>query len=170
MSENEVSARPLMLDGFVPQLEFVLRIALPLNKFLDSIGNLGGMGERKMLNVTGGSFEGPNMRGIILPGGSEWPLIRPDGVGLIDARYTLQTDDGVKINIKNTGYRWGPPEVMQELDAKERPVDPRGYYLRTYTVFEAPQGTPYDWMSRHVFVGVGERHPDANFFNYYKLG
>ena len=39
------------------------------------------------------------MRGVILPGGSEWPLIRNDGVGTVDARYTLQTEDGVKINI-----------------------------------------------------------------------
>ena len=161
--------KPVMLDDYVPTLEFVLRIELDLPRFLESLGSYAGMGERKMMAVDGGRFEGPDMRGIILPGGSEWPLIRPDGVGTVDARYTLQTDDGVKINIRNTGYRWGPPEVMKVLDAKQELVDPRTYYLRCYTVFEAPQGSRYEWMSRHVFVGVGERHPRANYFNYYKL-
>jgi len=165
----DTGSKPLMLDHFVPELEFVVRIELELPQFLESLGSFAGMGERKMMAIRGGRFEGPQMRGVVLPGGSEWPLIRPDGVGCIDARYTLKTDDGVLINIRNTGYRHGPDDVMQRLDGKQETVDPRLYYLRTYTVFEAPPGK-YDWMSRHVFVGVGERHPRANYFNYYKLG
>lgn len=160
--------QPVTLERVRPELEFVVRIELDLPQFLESLGSLGGMGERKMMAIRGGRFAGPALRGVVLPGGSEWPLIRPDGVGCIDARYTLRTDDGVLINIRNTGYRHGPPEVMRRLDAKQERVDPRLYYLRTYTVFEAPVGK-YDWMSRHVFVGVGERHPHANYFDYYKL-
>lgn len=161
--------QPLMLDEFAPRLEFVLRVELELPQFLESLGSLAGMGERKMMAIRGGTFAGPGLHGTVLPGGSEWPLIRPDGVGTIDARYTLQTSEGVLINIRNTGYRHGPPEVMKRLDAKQEVVDPRSYYLRTYTVFEAPAGSPHEWMSRHVFVGVGERHPNANYFNYYCL-
>lgn len=164
----EDTTKPQMLDGLVPTLEFTLQIKLELPQFLDSLGSLGGTGERKMQVVRGGTFSGPRLNGVVLPGGGDWPLIRPDGVGCVDARYTLKTDDGVLINIKNTGYRHGPPEVMKRLDAKQELVDPREYYLRTYTVFEAPVGK-YDWMSRYVFVGVGERHKFANFINYYRL-
>jgi len=132
-----------------------------------TLGTLGGMGVRMMIPILGGDFEGPAVHGRILPGGAEWPLIRPDGVGTVDARYTLETDDGVLINVRNTGYRHGPPEVMAKLNAKEA-VDPLAYYLRTYTVFEAPDG-PYEWLARHVFIGIGERQPEVLFLRYYVL-
>lgn len=160
--------KPAWLTGMTPRLEFLMQVRLKLPRFLQSLGNLGGMGERKMLPILGGDFEGPRLRGIVQPGGGEWPLIRPDGVGCVDARYTLATDDGTLINIKNTGYRHGPAEVMKRLDAKQELVDPAAYYMRTYTVLEAPVGK-YDWLSRHVFVGFGERHPEANFFHYYQV-
>lgn len=151
-----------------PKFEFAFQSRVLVNPRLTSLGNVGGMGVRKMLEILGGDFEGPEMRGRILPGGGDWPLLRPDGVGLVDARYTFETDDGVLINIFNTGYRHAPKETLAVLDAKESIVDPDHYYLRTWTRFEAPLGK-YDWLSRHVFVGIGERHPEVLFLRYYRL-
>ena len=37
-------------------------------------------GIRSIVPVTGGSFEGPRLRGKVLPGGGDWLLLRPDGV------------------------------------------------------------------------------------------
>ena len=39
-------------------------------------------------------------------------------------------------------------------------VDPALVYFRTTPVFEAPAG-PHEWLTRHVFVGSAERHPDG---------
>jgi hypothetical protein len=34
--------------------------------------------------------------------------------------------------------------------------------------FEAPAGK-YDWMNRHVFVGVADKTPEGNSIHYYKI-
>jgi hypothetical protein len=158
--------QPTKLASMAPKLDFVLQSRVIFNPVM-TLGTLGGMGVRMMVPILGGDFEGPSLHGRILPGGAEWPFIRPDGVGIVDARYSWETDDGVLINVRNTGYRHGPPEVMAKLNAKQA-VDPRTYYLRTYTVFEAPDG-PYSWLTRHVFIGMGERQPEVLFLWYYIL-
>ncbi|WP_405970492.1 DUF3237 domain-containing protein [Streptomyces sp. NBC_00988] len=165
--ELDDSVRPTHLDK-VPELEHVLTSRVVVEPAPLRLGNVGEMGQRLMLNIKGGDFEGPKLRGTILPGGGDWPLIRPDGVGLTDARYTYLTDDGVLINIYNTGYRHGSEEAIRGLDAKEGVVDPSSYYLRQWSRFEAPQGR-YEWMSRHVFIGIAERHPKVLFIKYFMV-
>ena len=160
------SDKPTKLPSMVPKLDFVFQSRIIFDPVL-KLGTLGGMGVRMMIPIIGGDFEGSSLRGRILSGGGEWPLVRPDGIGLVDARYTWETDDGVLINVRNTGYRHGPPEVMAKLSAKEM-VDPQAYYLRTYTIFEAPDG-PLSWLTRHVFIGMGERQPEVLFVRYYML-
>ena len=50
--------------------------------------------------LTGGHFEGPRLRGTVLPGGSaDWLLLRADGVLEMDLRATLRTDDGALISM-----------------------------------------------------------------------
>ncbi len=52
-------------------------------------------GTRRTVPITGGDFEGPRLRGSVLPGGSaDWLLLRADGVLELDLRATLRTDDG----------------------------------------------------------------------------
>ncbi|RJG22058.1 DUF3237 domain-containing protein [Massilia cavernae] len=60
--------------------------------------------ERVAVYVKEGSFEGPEIRGVVLPdSGADCPLVRPDGVIDFDARYLLKTDDGVLIYMQNRG-------------------------------------------------------------------
>ncbi|MGH6988429.1 MAG: DUF3237 domain-containing protein [Stellaceae bacterium] len=161
------SWQPQKLPGMLPQFDYVMQTRVTTAPRM-VLGNYGGTGQRLMITVTGGDFEGPDLNGRVVPGGTEWPLVRPDGIGTIDARYTLETDDNVFINIRNTGYRYGPPEVMARVAANAEIVDPNLYYFRTYTVFEAPAGR-YDWLSRFVFFGIAERHPHLLFVRYYRL-
>src|SRR5688572_24561007 len=51
-------------------------------------------GVRRIVDILGGTFEGPKLKGKLLQGGADWQLIREDGFTDIDARYTLQTDSG----------------------------------------------------------------------------
>jgi len=92
-------------------------------------------GTRRVVHILRGEFEGPGLRGTIVPGGSDWQLIRKDGFTEVDARYTLQTADGHFIYVSNVGIRHAAPEVMRRLNAGE-PVDPADVYFRAVPKFE----------------------------------
>jgi hypothetical protein len=114
------------------------------------------VGERKIVTVNGGTFEGPRLRGRILPaGGADWALVRNDGSLVLDVRLTLETDDGERIFMTYRGVRHGPAEVLARL-ARGEPVDPAAYYFRTAPFFETGS-EKYAWLNRIVAVGVGER-------------
>ena len=117
------------------------------------------LGERRMVPITGGNFEGPRIKGRILPDGIDWQLVRADKVTEIEAHYSLETDDGVLIRVINKGFRHGPAEVMQRLRAGEA-VEPWEYYFRAAPVFEAPCGR-YEWLNKSLFVSSGERSAEA---------
>ncbi len=46
------------------------------------------LGHRRIVRVTGGSFEGPKLRGTVLPRGGDWLVERRDGVRALDVRRT----------------------------------------------------------------------------------
>src|SRR4249920_3803810 len=96
-------------------------------------------GTRRIVPLIGGDFEGPRLRGTVLPGGSaDWLLLRADGVLELDLRVTLRTDDGALISMRSFGLRHGPPEVMAAI-AHGETVDPSTYYFRTTPRFETAQ-------------------------------
>jgi len=65
-------------------------------------------GQRRIIPIKGGAFAGPRLSGKILPGGADWQVIRTDGAAELEARYTLQTDDGALIYVLNRGFVAGP--------------------------------------------------------------
>ena len=73
----------------------------------------------------------------------------------LEARYTLRTDDGALIYVRNHALRHGPPEVIAAL-AAGRPVDPTSYYFRGATFFETSAGR-YAWLGKYIVVCTGER-------------
>jgi hypothetical protein len=125
-------------------------------------------GKRRVVPVSGGTFEGPNLRGNLLPGGADWQYLRPDGVMIVEAQYLLRTDDGVVIQVSNRGMRHGPEEVMRRLGAGES-VDPAEYYFRATPRLSAPAGR-YDWLNRRIFLCTGARYPDAVALWFYEVG
>jgi len=114
-------------------------------------------GTRAIVPITGGSFEGPRLRGKVLPGGSDWTLLRPDGVLELELRISLETDDGASISMSSFGLRHGPPEVLAAL-ARGESVEPSAYYFRTVPRFEttAPQ---YAFLNRSIAIASGDRRP-----------
>ena len=122
---------------------------------------LGGtpQGRRRIINITGGSFRGERLSGRVLPGGADWQLIRSDGVADLDARYTLETQDGALIYVRNRGLRHGPAEVLKRLSLGQD-VDPTLYYMRTTPSFETGDAR-YSWLNRMVCVATGARRGAA---------
>ena len=139
----------------LPQLDFVFAANATVDAPLD-LGDVA-KGGRRIVPITGGDFSGPRMRGEVLPGGADWQVLRGDGVAELEARYTLRTDDGALIYVRNHGLRHGPPEVIAALAAGQ-PVDPARYYFRGATFFET-SAARYAWLTKHIIVCTGEREP-----------
>ena len=116
-------------------------------------------GTRSIVPVTGGDFEGPQLRGKILPGGADWLLLRSDGVLELDLRITLETDDHALIYMTFQGIRHASPEVIAALGRGEV-VDPASYYFRTLPRFETSTER-YAFLNRIITIGVGETRPDG---------
>ena len=116
-------------------------------------------GRRRIIGITGGRFRGERLAGRVLPGGADWQVIRSDGVADLDARYTLETEDGALIYVRNRGLRHGPAEVIKRLAAGES-VDPKTYYMRTTPSFETGDAR-YSWLNRMVCVASGARRAAA---------
>ena len=125
-------------------------------------------GLRRIVPITGGTFEGPRLRGKVLAGGADWQFVRPDGVLSVEAQYTLETDDRVLIMVTNKGMRHGPKEVIDRLTRGE-PVAPTDYYFRTTAQFEVANDSKYAWLNRAVFVGVAERQAAAAIIRFYEV-
>ena len=124
-------------------------------------------GDRRMVGVSGGAFEGPRIRGRVLPGGSDWIVVRRDGVLIQDVRLVLRTDDGQDILMSYRGMRHGPEDVMERVDGGEDP-DPSEYYFRTAPVFEAPEGE-YEWLSKLMAFAVGRRRATGVTYAVYAI-
>jgi hypothetical protein len=124
-------------------------------------------GTRRIVQILGGTFSGPGLKGRIVPGGADWQIIQADGFSELDTRYTLETDKGQTIYVQNAGVRHAAPDVMKKLLAGQ-PVDAALVYFRTVPKFEtaAPE---LQWLARSIFVGVGERNPSDVIVRFYKV-
>jgi hypothetical protein len=124
-------------------------------------------GDRRNVQVTGGTFEGPRLRGTILPGGSDWIVVRGDGVWQLDVRVTLQTEDGALITMTYKGLRHGPAAVIERLNRGEA-VDPAEYYFRTAPFFETASAK-YAWLNGIVSVATGQRTASGPIYQVYEV-
>ena len=125
------------------------------------------LGRRRIVPITGGRFRGERLSGRVLPGGADWQIVRGDGVSQLEARYTLETDDGALIYVHIVGLRHGPPEVLAKLAAGE-PVDPSRYYMRTTPSFETGDER-YRWLNKLVCVATGARRKAAVELDVYEI-
>ncbi len=129
-----------------PLCEFVYEAIVDIA----DVQNLGQslQGQRFIVNILGGEFSGPRMKGRVLPGGADRQLLRPDGVKELDALYEMQADDGTVITVHN--------QVVVDMPTPEQ------RYARSVVKFRAPAG-PYEWLNRRVFVGTLESlKPEKN--------
>lgn len=148
-----------------PQLEFAFEVRAEVAD--PTVVGQTPNGVRRIIDITGGTFEGPQLKGRLLPGGADWQLIRADGFTEIDARYTLETDAGKLIYVSNVGMRHAAPEVMRRLNAGQV-VDQSEIYFRAVPKFEtaAPE---LEWLTRSIFVATGERYPNGVIIRFWRV-
>lgn len=122
----------------LPRTEFVYEAIADLEPSI-ALG-ASPFGERFMVPIVGGTFEGPAMRGKVVPGGADRQLLRRDGAKSLDAIYELQTHDGAVISIRNR---------VLTRPLKDKP----GRYAFSTIDIVAPDG-PYGWLNDYVYVGT----------------
>jgi hypothetical protein len=88
-------------------------------------------------------------------GRADWQTVGDDGAARLDARYTLETDSGILVQVRSQGLRHGPPDVLARLAAGEA-VDPAHYYFRTVLRFETG-ASDLDWLNRVIAIARGVR-------------
>jgi len=137
-----------------PRLSFAFEARVDV---ADSLHVGRGPGEVLMFTpITGGTVDGPRLRGTVLAGGGDWSTTRGSCTEL-DARYLLRAEDGAVIDVVNRGFWRASSEVDARVEAGED-VPETEYYYRTSPVFRTDHAD-HRWLTESVFVGLarGER-------------
>jgi hypothetical protein len=113
----------------------------------------GPRGTRVVAVVTGGSFEGPKLRGTVDNSGGDWVTARADGSIQLDVRILLTTDDGAHIIMTYLGI--GVPSEG-------------GLKLRTAPLFETGDER-YAWLNNVQAVATGTSAPGLVTYEVYAL-
>lgn len=123
---------------------------------------------RRIAPVTGGTFEGPELSGIVLPGGTDWISVDPNGTWFrIDVRLPLQTSDGELLILAYQGWRSGPKEVLDRLGRGEE-VDSGDYYYKVACSFETAS-EKHARLNTIVAVANGWRVPSGPGYDVYEV-
>ncbi|MGW7051650.1 DUF3237 domain-containing protein [Streptomyces sp. NPDC054887] len=132
-----------------PSLSFAFEIRAEIAEPLH-IGH--GDGERtEFTPITGGSVEGPRLRGTVLAGGGDWSSTRGE-ICELEARYLIRAEDGAVIDIVNRGYFRAGSDSGDQYDGALK-VAEAGYYFRTSPVFRT-DAPAHRWLAETVFVGL----------------
>ena len=124
-----------------PQLEFALQLKVTLGEAYTSGETQ--HGQRTIIPITGGTFEGPNIKGTIINGGADYQLNnKATGRTELEAIYCIKTDDGVNIHVRNRGI------INSGKDEQGNPT----FYFKAAPQFEAPVDSKYAWLNNAIFV------------------
>ena len=145
---------------YEPKLEYVMSY----NASLAPPEVIGPIAEGIRVNfyVTGGLFNGPKITGKLRPVGGDWLTIRKDGIGILDVRATMETDDGALIYIAYTGtLDLGPGGYKNFAEGKIPEFITLTVSSRMYTA-----NPKYEWVNRSQYVQVGEFERDTLLVRY----
>lgn len=116
-------------------------------------------GNRIIADVSGGYFEGEKLKGEVLASGADWVTIDSEGVGHLDVRLTLQTDDDANIYLQYYGVLVFNEKVNNSLSGVET-ADFGDTHFFTQPRFETGDER-YRWLNRTVAVAEGRALHDA---------
>jgi hypothetical protein len=133
------------------QSEFLLDLVFDKGS-ANSVGFPGG--NRIVVPVTGGTFEGPKLKGTVIGPGGDWIVARPDGSSVLDLRLLLQTDDAQKIAMNCRGIAYTPAGGT--------------LWARILPGFETG-AAKYLWLNTVVAVGVYRPVPEKVAYRIYRI-
>ena len=130
------------------QSEFLFEIVFDKGPTNDVGGN------RLVVPVLGGTFEGPKLKGTVVGPGGDWMVNRSDGSSLLDLRLLLQTDDAQKISMTCRGIAYAQPGGT--------------LYARITPLFDTG-AEKYGWLNNVVAVGVFRPVPGKVAYRIYRI-
>lgn len=142
--------------AFTPALDFLFTLTVEAGRAVDF--GPAPFGRRVVAPITGGSFEGPRLRGKVAPSGGDWPIITRPGDYHLDVRAHLIADSGSAILMTYTGRWIMTPEVQARAfnPATAAGVRDDEHYLRTAVSFSTG-GADVAWLNDLIAVGVGRK-------------
>ncbi|KAG4029276.1 hypothetical protein MFRU_016g00340 [Monilinia fructicola] len=155
-----------------PSLQFLFHLECEMEDF-HPIGD-GGHGNRATVIFKGGRFEGPRIRGTILPGGGDWETIQNTSAPTeiqtahLDTRYNLLTHDNHCIYLRTTGVRTGPREILEALGEEDK-HGANEYKMRLNMTFECDDGGKYGWLNRVVGIASSGRNGTRVIYDAYEV-
>jgi hypothetical protein len=124
-------------------------------------------GTRQIVYIKGGTFEGPKIKGLVLPGGGDWFVRRADQLVEVDVRCVLRTDDNHLIYCRLRGINEMTAEVAIRAISGQS-TDSSKYYFRVTAVFETGS-KKYGWLNRIVGVAAGNLTPAGVEYKIYAV-
>lgn len=115
----------------------------------------------------GGRFDAERLSGRVLPGGSDWQRVMPDGSVRLDCRLILETTENELIAMTYQGVRSGTADVLARLS---RGADVRAdeYYLRIAPFFST-HSVSHARLNTIVSVGTGQRLAKGPIYNVFEV-
>jgi Protein of unknown function (DUF3237) len=111
-------------------------------------------------DVAGEEVAGPKVQGRLRPVGADWRTIRRDGVGVLDVRATIETDDGVPISVWYSGIADFGENGYEEA------VHGRAAARSATAICISPRfqtSHPNDsWLNRTHCLSIGRRYPERS--------
>lgn len=147
-------------------LEEIFSITVKVDKPI-LVGQDDIVGRRQLIPIISGELIGKDIHGIILPGGVDSQIIRPNGICDLSARYAVKLDDGTSFYIENSGIRTVPSEYI-ELVKNGEFIDPSLYYFCTTPKFEV-YSQELKWLTQSIFTCVATRLPDSVILKFYSI-
>ncbi len=117
----------------------------------------------RVIAYVAGTFEGPGLKGTV-ENGADWYLLRSDGVGELDVRLTLKTDDNEHIYMQYSGVADIPQAVLDHTPPGQLPSGKMDT-LRTAVRFETAS-TKHARLNRIQAVGIGQADTVAGTVGY----
>lgn len=131
------------------------------------IGQDENMGRRQLIPILEGELIGENIRGIVLEGGVDSQIIKPNGICELSARYGIILDDGNGIYIENNGIRTVPEEYIETVK-KGNFIDPQLYYFKTTPKFEV-YSEKYSWLTKKIFICEEKRTSEKVILDFFEI-
>lgn len=125
------------------------------------------MGRRQLIPIIEGELIGENIRGIVLEGGVDSQIIKPNGVCELSARYGISLEDGNGIYIENNGIRTVPEEYIETVK-KGNFIDPQLYYFKTTPKFEV-YSEKYSWLTKKIFICEAKRTLEKVILDFFEI-
>jgi hypothetical protein len=114
------------------------------------------IGARSITPVTGGTFEGPKLRGKVAGPGADWVMRVDETLRILDVRILLITDDEQRIYMTYRGMIYTPPAGQGDR------------YWRMVPIFETGS-EKYRWLTHMVSVGVSFNVPQRVSYRVFQI-